>query len=103
MAPLLTDIEDQTLAMAECAFVSFKMARPVLGTFYERNVGFGELSSIVNRLSACGFLQWRIKQALTYSFRKRTSQRLQVSGIAHFTASAAGLRYLAAPRRVAHP
>jgi hypothetical protein len=101
VAPLLTDIEDRTLAMAAGEFVSFAVARPVLGTFYERNVGLAEPSSIVNRLSACGFLRWRIKQGRTYSFRKRTSPRLQVSGIAHFTASVAGRLYLAEPRRVA--
>jgi hypothetical protein len=101
MAPLLTDIEDRTVATAEGEFISFKVARQVFGTFYERNVGLAELSSIANRLSARGYLRWRIKHGGTYSFRKRASQRLQVSGIAHFTTSATGLLYLAAPRRVA--
>jgi hypothetical protein len=102
MALLLTDIEDRTLAMAEGEFISFKVARTVLGTFYERHVGLAELSSIVNRLSACGFLRWRIKHGGKPSFRKRASLRLQVSGIAHFTASAAGLLHLTEPRRVAN-
>ena len=49
--PLLTDIEDRTLAMAEDEYVHFKLARPVLGTFYERDVSFKEISAVVGRLS----------------------------------------------------
>ena len=37
---LLSDIEDRTLAMADGEYVHFKIARPVLGTYYERNECF---------------------------------------------------------------
>jgi hypothetical protein len=52
-----TVIEDSVLAMAEDEFVHFKAAHPVLGTYYERNVSFQELSSITGRLSALGLIR----------------------------------------------
>jgi hypothetical protein len=100
-SPLLTDIEDRTLAMAEDEFVHFKIARPVLGTFYKRNVNFQELSTIAGHLSALGFIRWRIKQHGRVHFRARATQSAQHNCSASFTATAAGKAYLAAPRNVA--
>ena len=99
--PLLTDIEDRTLAMAEDEYVHFKTARPVLGTFYERDVGFGEISAIVGRLSALGFIRWRILQRGRYHFRNRAPQSAQHNCSAEFTVTSKGKSYLAAPRHVA--
>ncbi|KQY48645.1 hypothetical protein ASD14_15520 [Lysobacter sp. Root494] len=99
--PLLTDIEDRTLAMAEGEYVHFKTARPVLGTFYERDVGFREISAIVGRLSALGFIRWRIRQGRYYYFRNRAPQFAQHNCSAEFTVTAAGDLYLARPRHVA--
>lgn len=98
---LLTDIEDRVLAMAEDDFVHFKTARPVLGTFYERNVSFQELSSIVGRLSALGLIRWRIKLRGQMHFRSRASVNAQRNCSAAFTATPKGKAHLAAPRRVA--
>lgn len=97
----LTNIEDSVLAMAEDAYVHFKTARPVLGTFYERNVSFQELSSIVGHLSSLGFIRWRFKQRGTMHFRKRAPISSQHNCMAAFTATAKGKAYLAQPRRVA--
>jgi hypothetical protein len=97
---LLRDIEDRTLAMAEGEFVGFKTARPVLGTYYERNVSFDELTSIVGRLSNLGFLRWRMHRQGRVHFGSRAPVSLQHASKAEFTASPAGLSYLALPRRV---
>jgi len=99
--PLLTDIEDRTLAMAEDEYVHFKTARPVLGTFYERNISFDEISSIVGRLSTLGFIRWRIRQCGRYYFRNRAPASAQHHCSAEFTVTAKGKSYLAAPRHVA--
>jgi len=99
--PLLTDIEDRTLAMAEDEYVHFKIARPVLGTFYERDVSFAEISTIVGRLSALGLVRWRIWQRGRFYFRRNAPQSAQHNCSAEFTATAAGKSYLAAPRHVA--
>jgi hypothetical protein len=97
----LTNVEDSVLAMAEDAFVHFKTARPVLGTFYERNVSFRELSSIVGHLSSLGLIRWRIKQRGTMHFRKRAPVSSQHNCTAAFTATAKGKAYLAQPQRSA--
>ena len=89
--------------MAEDDYVDFKIARPVLGTYYERNVSFDELSSIVGRLAALGYVSWRIKEHGTYYFRKRASTNEQRSCAAFFTATASGLAYLKLPRAVVQP
>jgi hypothetical protein len=94
----LSNIEDSVLAMAEDAFIHFKTARPVLGTYYERNVSFQELSSIVGRLSALGLIRWRIKQRSTIHFCKRAPVSSQHNCTAAFTATAKGKAYLAQPR-----
>ena len=99
--PLLTDVEDRTLAIAEDEYVHFKVARPVLGTFYDRDVSFEEIAAVVGRLSGLGFIRWRIRQRGRTYFRKRAPQSLQYSCSAAFTASAAGEAYLAKPRHVA--
>jgi hypothetical protein len=99
--PLLTDVEDRTLAMAEDEYVHFKVARPVLGTFYGRDVSFEEISAVVGRLSGLGLIRWRIRQKGRTYFRKRAPQSLQYSCSAAFTVSAAGKAYLAKPRHVA--
>ncbi|WP_157798648.1 hypothetical protein [Dyella ginsengisoli] len=98
---LLTDIEDRVLAMAEDEFVHFKTARPVLGTFYERNVTFEELSSIIGRLSALGLIRWRINQRGRMYFRARAPVSAQHNCSAAFTATTEGKAHLAQPRRVA--
>ena len=99
--PLLTDIEDRTLAMADDEYVHFKTARPVLGTYYERNVSFNEISSIVGRLAALGLVRWRIRQRRKIHFRVRASLSLQHNCSAEFMATDAGRAYLAEPRHVA--
>jgi hypothetical protein len=99
--PLLTDIEDRTLAMAEDEYVHFKTARPVLGTFYERDVSFAEISAIVSRLSALGLVRWRIRQHGRMYFRRYAPQSAQHSCSAEFTATLTGKSHLAAPRHVA--
>lgn len=99
--PLLTDIEDRMLALAEDEFVHFKLARPVLGTFYERDVSFDEISAIVGRLSALGLIRWRIRQRGRTHFRSRAPKSSQHNGSAAFTATVAGKAHLAAPRHVA--
>jgi len=98
---LLTGIEDSVLAMAEDEFVHFKTARPVLGTFYERNVSFQELSSIVGRLSTLGLIRWRINQHGIMHFRARAPVSSQYNCSAAFTATAKGKAHLAQPRLVA--
>jgi hypothetical protein len=57
----------------------------VLGTFYERNVSFQELSSIAGHLSSLGFIRWRIKQGGTMHFRKRAPVGSQHNCTAAFT------------------
>ena len=98
---MLTDIEDRTLAMAQDEYVQFKTARPVLGTCFERDVGFDELSAIVGRLSALGLIRWRIRQQGRYHFRNRATQSAQHNCSAEFTVTAKGKSYFAAPRHVA--
>jgi hypothetical protein len=97
----LTNMEDSILAMAEDAFVHFKTVRPVLGTFYERNVSFQELSSIVGHLSSLGLIRWRIEQHGTMHFRERAPVSSQHNCTAAFTATTKGKAYLAQPRRAA--
>ncbi len=99
--PLLTDIEDRTLTMADEEYVHFKLARPVLGTFYERDVSFREISAIVGRLSSLGLIRWRIRQRGRTHFRVRAPESAQHNCSAAFMATAAGKAYLAAPRHVA--
>lgn len=99
--PLLTDIEDRTLALAEDEYVHFKLARPVLGTFYERDVSFNEISAIVGRLSSLGLIRWRIRQRGRIHFCSRAPESSQHNCSAAFTATAAGKAHLAAPRHVA--
>lgn len=96
----LTDIEDRTLAMAEGEYVHLHIARPVLGTYYERNVGFGELCAIVGRLSNLGLLTWRIRERGRSYFRKHAQTSSMRSCAAVFRASEAGVAYLRQPRRV---
>lgn len=98
---LLTNIEDSVLAMAEDEFVHFKTARPVLGTFHERNVSFQELSSIVGRLSTLGLIRWRIRKNGIMHFRTRAPVSSQHNCTAAFTATAKGKAHLAKPRQVA--
>lgn len=98
---LLSDIEDRTLAMAEDEYVGFKTGRAVLGTYYERDVGFREISSIVGRLSRLGLLRWRIRCDGNFYFRSSAPQHAQRNGSAQFTTSASGKAYLAEqPRRI---
>jgi hypothetical protein len=99
--PLLSDIEDRTLAMADDEYVHFKTARPVLGTFYERNVSFNEISCIVGRLSALGLIRWRIRLGRKTHFRARAPASSQRNCSAEFMATALGRAYLAKPRHVA--
>jgi hypothetical protein len=101
MKQVLTDIEDRMLAMAEGEFVHFKVARPVLGTFYERNVSFAELSSIVGRLSNLGLIHWRIREGGRWCYRWRASEGLQHSCAAAFSITPAGANYLRQLRHVA--
>jgi hypothetical protein len=82
-------------------YVHFKIARPVLGTHYERNVSFAELSSIVGRLSNLGLLTWRIGKRGRLHFRRRCSVAEQYSCAAQFIANHAGESYLRQPRHVA--
>ncbi len=96
----LRDIEDRTLAMSKGEYVHFRVARPVLGTFYERNVSFDELTSIVGRLSNLGLLRWRVRYGRELRFSKRAPVPLKRACLAEFTASAAGIEYLARPRNV---
>jgi len=98
---LLTAIKDSVLAMAEDEFVHFKTARPVLGTYYERNVSFEELSSITGRLSALGLIRWRINQQGRFYFRTHAPISSQHGCTAALTATAKGKEHLAQPRRVA--
>lgn len=98
--PLLSDIEDWTLALTEDEFVRFKLARPVLGKFYERDVSFNEISAIVGRLSALRLIRWRISQRGRTHFRSRAPKGAQHNGSAAFTATVAGKAHLAAPRHV---
>ena len=99
--PLLTDIEDRTLAMAEEEYVGFKVARAVLGTYYERDVSFREISSIVGRLSRLHLLRWRIRRNGSLYFRIDAPQSAQRCGLAQFTTSTVGKAHLAEhPRRV---
>jgi hypothetical protein len=97
---LLRDIEDRTLALAEGDYVGFKTARPVLGTYYERDVSFKEITSIVGRLSNLGLLRWRIRERGRVRFRKTAPVSLQHASAAEFTASPAGIAHLALPRHV---
>ena len=101
MSEVLRDIEDRTLAMAEGDFVHFRTARPVLGTYYERNISFCELTAIVGRLSNLGLLRWRIRDGRVVHFRRRAPVANQHNCSAEFTASEAGLALLKAPRHVA--
>lgn len=87
--------------MAEDEYVHFKLARPVLGTFYERDVSFKEISAVVGRLSSLGLIRWRIRQNGRTHFRARASESFQHNCTASFTATAAGKAYLAEPRHVA--
>jgi hypothetical protein len=98
---LLTAIEDSVLAMSEDEFVHFKTARPVLGTYYERNVSFQELSSITGRLSALGLIRWRINQQGRVYFRTRAPISSQHNCTAAFTATAKGKEHLTQRRHVA--
>jgi hypothetical protein len=98
---LLRDIEDRTLAMAEGEFVHFRIARPVLGTYYERNISFAELTAIVGRLSNLGLLMWRIRHGRTWRFRSHAPVALQHSCAALFTCSTAGVAHLRKSRHVA--
>jgi hypothetical protein len=97
---LLTDVEDRVLAMAEDEYVHFKIARPVLGTFYERDVSFWELSSVTSRLSSLGLIRWRIEQRGRVHFRRRAPLSARHNCSAAFIATAKGRALLAAPRRV---
>lgn len=99
--PLLTDIEDRVLALAEDEFVHFKLVRPVLGTFYGRDVSFNELSCIVGRLSQLGLIRWRIRDRGRLHFRTHASESAQHNCSASFTATDLGKSQLAAPRHVA--
>ena len=96
----LRNVEDLTLAMADDEFVSLRTARPVLGTYLERDVTVAELSCVVGRLSNLGFLRWRIRRNGRTHVRSRATQTELRSCRAHFIASPAGLAYLALPRDV---
>lgn len=79
--------------MAEGDFVSFKIARPVLGTYFERNVSFSEISSVTGSLSAKGYLSWRINIGGVFYYRKRASINEQRSCRAFFTVTPLGAAY----------
>lgn len=98
--PLLNDFQDRLLALAEDDWVHFKLARPVMGTYYERNVSFRELSAAVGRLSRLGLLRWRIRHNGRIYFRVSAPEDLQHGSAAAFQTSAAGKAYLAEPRHV---
>lgn len=99
--PLLRDIEDRTLAMAEKEYITFKTVRVVLGTYYGRNVSFDEIASIAGRLSNLGFLRWMIRESGHFRFCRHAPVPLQHAAATLFTASALGLAHLALPRHVA--
>ncbi len=96
---LLTDTEDRTLAMAEDEYVSFKIARSVLGTYYGRDVSFREISSIVGRLSRLRLLRWRIRRNGSFYFRLDAPQSAQRNGSAWFTTNTVGKAHLAEQSR----
>lgn len=98
--PALNDMEDRTLAMADGEYIHFRIARPVLGTYYERDVSFDELTSIVGRLANLGLIRWRIRTKRCWHFRERAAAPLQHSCAASFTASNKGQEYLRGPRSV---
>jgi len=87
--------------MADGEYVHFKIARPVLGTYYERNVSFGELTTIVGRLSNLGLLTWRIRHGRGWRFRHHAPVSSQHSCAALFTCSPAGAAHLRKSRHVA--
>jgi hypothetical protein len=99
--PLLTDIEDRTLAMADGDYVSFKTASAVLGAWYSRDVTHAELLAITGRLSRLGFIRWRIGNGHGIYFRNRLKWQGQGIFTAEFTATAGGIVQLEAPRYVA--
>ncbi|MBE5313801.1 MAG: hypothetical protein H4O13_00170 [Xanthomonadales bacterium] len=96
----LRNVEDLTLAMADDEYVSFRTARPVLGSYLARNVTFRELSCVVGRLSNLGLLRWRVRRGGHTFFRSHASFAEQRSCAAFFMASGAGRAYLDLPRRV---
>ena len=98
---VLTEIEDQTLAMAEDEYVSFKTASFVLSRFHPRCVTYGELLCITGRHSSLGLIRWRIRQHGRWHFRRRALWPAQGLGAAQFIATVEGLSYLQAPRHVA--
>ncbi len=85
-------IEDRTLAMAEGDYVVFKTSRPVLSAYFERNVAFTEMSSVVGKLSAMDLLFLRVKHGGRYYFRKWASINEQRSCSGWFAALAVAVR-----------
>ncbi|MFC0682889.1 hypothetical protein ACFFGH_34080 [Lysobacter korlensis] len=100
-SPLLTDFQNRLLALAEDEWVHFRQARPIMGTAYERDVSFEELTSAVGRLSRLGFLVWKIRHNGKVHFRSRAPVEHQHNCSAAFSTSSAGKAYLALPRHVA--
>ena len=98
---VLTDFEDRLLALAEDEHVHYRLARPVLGTFYGRDVSFNEISAAAGRLAGLGLIRWRIRRQGCWYFSGRASESARRSCSATFTATAAGKAQLAAPRHVA--
>ena len=101
MRQVLSDFEDRLLALAEDEFVHFKLARPVLGTFYGRNVSFEELEAACGRLTNLGLIRWRIHVGGKTCFRGSAPPSSQRNCSARFTASTLGKSKLAEPRHVA--
>lgn len=87
--------------MAEGDYVSFKITSTVLGIWYLRGVTYAELLSITGHLSRLGLIRWRIRDGHKISFRNRAAWPTQGTRAAEFTATAAGLSHLEAPRHVA--
>ena len=98
---ILTDFEDRLLALAEDEYVHFRLAKPVLGTFYGRDVSFNEISAAAGRLAGLGLIRWRTKRGSTWYFSNRAPECDRRSCLANFTATISGKAQLAAPRHVA--
>ena len=100
VAPLLSAMEDSALAMAQDEYVHDPLVRCVLSVYFERDVGFREVHSILGRLSRLGLVRWRIRERGRVSFRARPGASARRHKATSLTMSAKGLAYFALPRRV---
>lgn len=86
--------------MGEDEYVSVMLAQGALGQWYSHRIKRIEMICILNRLAKLNLIKWRVAVGSRKYFRKRLNRYLWGNDSVAFTATSAGISYLAKPREI---